>query len=212
MWMWFLVKILIYHTFIAFLLKKLIFWDENLQITHMVSKHCSYYVKWHGSIYLQFSIKIKNHLNYFLSIFVFLSTCTLHSFSQIYYNLSFYKMKLIFFSNLLPKLYFNIICKNIVNFFWKFEVGYIQTCTSLESNTMWHPKGGHRSVLSPLVTWFSLLNFIIGWLFDVCSYEFHCLFVMLSFIFSPPFSFMGGVEKKWIAKLACEKYFCRVTY
>jgi hypothetical protein len=28
-------------------------------------------------------------------------------------------------------------------------VGYIQTCTSLESSTMWHPKGDHHSVLSP---------------------------------------------------------------
>jgi len=34
--------------------------------------------------------------------------------------------------------------------FQKFEVGYIQTCTTLESNTMWHPKGGHRNVLSPI--------------------------------------------------------------
>jgi hypothetical protein len=31
------------------------FWDENLQISHMVCKHGSYYVKWHGSIYLQLS-------------------------------------------------------------------------------------------------------------------------------------------------------------
>jgi hypothetical protein len=78
----------------------------------------------------------------------------------------------------------------------KVEVGYIQTCTFLKINTMWHPKGDHRSVLSPLVIWFSLLNFIIGWLLDVHSYEFHCFFVVLSFIFNPPFSFMGGVEKK----------------
>jgi hypothetical protein len=34
--------------------------------------------------------------------------------------------------------------------FWKFEVGYIQTCTSLETNTMWHPKGDHCIALSPL--------------------------------------------------------------
>jgi hypothetical protein len=34
------------------------------------------------------------------------------------------------------------MCKNIVKIFQKFEVGYIQTCTSLESNTMWHPKRG----------------------------------------------------------------------
>ncbi len=43
-----------------------------------------------------------------------------------------------FFSNFLPRLYFNIICKNIMKIFQKFEVGYTQTCTSLESSTMWH--------------------------------------------------------------------------
>ncbi len=31
-----------------------------------------------------------------------------------------------------------------MKFFQKFKVGYIQTCTRLES--MWHPKGGHHSV------------------------------------------------------------------
>jgi len=39
----------------ASLLKKIIFWNENLLISHMVSKHGSCYVKWHGSIYLQIS-------------------------------------------------------------------------------------------------------------------------------------------------------------
>ncbi len=33
--------------------------------------------------------------------------------------------------------------------FQKFEVGYIQTCTSLKSSTMWQPKGGHHNKLSP---------------------------------------------------------------
>jgi hypothetical protein len=37
------------------LLKKLIFWNENFKISHMVSKHGSYYMKWHGSMYLQLS-------------------------------------------------------------------------------------------------------------------------------------------------------------
>ncbi len=83
-------------------------------------------------------------------ICVFEYTCTLHLFSQIYSNLPLYRMKWnIFFSNLLHRLYSNILCKNIVKIFWKFKVGYIQTCTSLESNTMWHSKGGHCSVLSP---------------------------------------------------------------
>jgi hypothetical protein len=42
------------HIYRIFALK-FIFWDENLQSIHMVSKHGSYYVKWHGSIYLQLS-------------------------------------------------------------------------------------------------------------------------------------------------------------
>jgi len=48
-------QIIIYHTFITSLLKKFIFWNENFQIIHMVSNHGLNYVKWHGSIYLQFS-------------------------------------------------------------------------------------------------------------------------------------------------------------
>jgi hypothetical protein len=38
-------------------------------------------------------------------------------------------------------------CENIS----KFEVGYTQTFASLEVNTMWHPKGGHCNVLSPII-------------------------------------------------------------
>jgi hypothetical protein len=49
----------------------------------------------------------------------------------------------------LPMLYFNIICKNIMKIFQKFEVGYTQTCPSLESNTMWHPKRSRYKVISP---------------------------------------------------------------
>ncbi len=41
-----------------------------------------------------------------------------------------------YFFNILPRLYPNIIFKKIVKIFQKFDVGYIQTCTSLESNTM----------------------------------------------------------------------------
>jgi len=99
-------------------------------------------------------IKIKIHLNYFWSIFVVLNT---HA--QIY--IYFYKYtpishiikwnEIVFFNNILLRLYFNITCKNIVKIFQKFEVGYIQTCTLLESSIMWHPKGGHYSVLSPFV-------------------------------------------------------------
>jgi hypothetical protein len=67
---------------------------------------------------------------------------TLHSFPQIYFNIPFYNMKWnsFFFSNFWPRLYFNKICKTIVKIFQRFEVGYIQTCTSLENSTMWHFK------------------------------------------------------------------------
>jgi hypothetical protein len=95
-------------------------------------------------------IKIKNHLNYFWSIFVFLSTqvhyICFHKYTPISHFIKWNKN-----NNLFLKLYSNIICKNIVKIFQKFEVGYIQTCTSLESSIMWHPDGGHYSVLSPHV-------------------------------------------------------------
>jgi len=93
--------------------------------------------------------KTKNHLNCFWLYLCFKYIGILHLFSQIYSNLSLYKMKWnSSFFNLLLRLYSNIIYKNNVIFFWKFEVGYIQTCSSLESSTMWHPKGGHCSMLS----------------------------------------------------------------
>ncbi len=58
---------------------------------------------------------------------VFESTSTQHLFPQIYSTFPLYKMKWnSFFPNILPRLYSNIICKNIVKFFQKFEVGYIQ--------------------------------------------------------------------------------------
>jgi hypothetical protein len=41
----------IYHIFA----KKLILWNEFFLISHIVFKHGSYYVKWHGSIYFQLS-------------------------------------------------------------------------------------------------------------------------------------------------------------
>ncbi len=99
-------------------------------------------------------IKIKNHLNFFLGyICVFEYTYTLHLFPQIYTNLPLYKMKCnSLFLNILPRLYSIIIWKNITIFFQKCEVGYIQTCTPLESNIMWHPKRGHCNVLSPKTT------------------------------------------------------------
>ncbi len=66
---------------------------------------------------------------------------TLHFFLQIYYNLPLYEMKWnSFFSNILPRLYFYIMCKNIIKFFQMFDVGYTQTYTLMESNIMSHPK------------------------------------------------------------------------
>ncbi len=47
------------------------------------------------------------------------------------------------------KLYSNILCKNVVEIFQIFEMGYIQTCTSLECSRMWHPDRGHRNKFSP---------------------------------------------------------------
>jgi hypothetical protein len=149
--MWFLVKISIYRTFIASLLKKFIFWNENSQISHMIFKHGSYYVNMVQ--YTSTFIKIKNHLNCFWNIFVFLNTQIHYIHFHKYTPISrFMKWNEIvsFLICCIPKFYSNIICKNNVNFFQKFEVGYTQTCTSLESSTMWHPKGGHRSVLSPI--------------------------------------------------------------
>jgi hypothetical protein len=149
MWMWLLVKIPICHTFIASLLKKLIFWNENFQISHMVSKHGLYYVKWHVHIPSTF-IKTKNHINCFWNIFMFLNTHVHYIHFHKYTPIShFIKWNEIVFI-LISKLYSNIICKNIMKIFQKFEARYIQTCTSLENNTMWHPKGGHHNVLSPI--------------------------------------------------------------
>jgi hypothetical protein len=92
-------------------------------------------------------IKIKNHLNCFWSIFVFLNTHVHYIHFHKCIPISHFIKWNGFFSNLLPRLYSNIICKNIVKIFQKLEVGYIQTCTSFKSTTMWHPKGGHCNVL-----------------------------------------------------------------
>jgi predicted phosphatase len=79
----------IYHIFV----KKPHFWDENSQINHMVSEHGSYYVKWHGSIYLQLTQKVKIIKKIWEYICVFEYISTLHSCPQIYSNLPLYKMK-----------------------------------------------------------------------------------------------------------------------
>ncbi len=143
MWMWFLVKISIYHTFITSLLQKIIFWDENLQINHIVSKHGSYYVKWHRSTF----IKTKNHLNYFWNIFVFFNTDVHYICFHKYIPISHFTKWNEIVSFLISCL--NYILTKHAKIFQKFEVGYIQTCTSLESSTIWQSKAGHHSVLSP---------------------------------------------------------------
>ncbi len=60
--------------------------------------------------------------------------------------------------SILPKLYFNIICKNIVNFFQKVEVGYIQTCTSLERRG---PKGVTVVCFHPLLSRISFVRHVL---------------------------------------------------
>jgi hypothetical protein len=109
------------------------------------------HIMWNDSFNIPSTfINIKNHLNYFWHIFVFLNTHVHYTCFHKYIPISHFIMEWNnLFSNLLPRLYSNIICKNIVKIFQKFEVGYIQTCTSLESSTMWHPKGGDHSVFSP---------------------------------------------------------------
>jgi hypothetical protein len=107
-------------------------------------------------------------------IYVFEYTSTPHLFPQIYSNLPFYKMKWnIFVSNILPRLYSNIICKNIVKFFQKFDMKYIQTCTPLESNIMWHLEGSYYSVFSPY--WFPF-GLALPWqseIFSASTNKFH---------------------------------------
>jgi hypothetical protein len=98
-------------------------------------------------------IKIKNHLKIVFGVYLcfWVHMYITFVFTK-YSNLSLNKIKWNnFFNNILLKVYFNIICKNIVKIFQKFNVGCIQTCTSLESSTMWHPKWGHHSVLSPCI-------------------------------------------------------------
>jgi hypothetical protein len=95
-------------------------------------------------------IKIKIYLFILEYICVFEYISTLHSFLQIYCNLTLYKMKWNnFWKNFLPKLYCNIICKNIVKISQKFEVKYTQTCTPLKRSIIWQPKGDHYNVFSP---------------------------------------------------------------
>jgi hypothetical protein len=145
--------------------KKFIFWDEIYKLITWYPNMVHIMWKTWFNIPSTF-IKTKNHLNVFWSIFVVIFIGTLYSFPQIYSNPPLYKMKWNnFFLNLLLMLYSNIICKNIVKIFQKFEVGYTQTCTSLESSTMWDPKGGHRNVLSPLL----IINFAWSfiWLFVI---------------------------------------------
>ncbi len=108
-------------------------------------------------------INIRNYLNYFWNHFWIHGYITL--FPQIYFNLPFYKMKWNNFSPfLLPRLYSNIICKNIVKIFQEFEVGYIQTCTFLKSSTMWQLKRVHCNLLSPLPSSFISWSVCVCWL------------------------------------------------
>jgi hypothetical protein len=64
MWMWLLIKIYICHKFVVSLLKT-IFWNENFEISNMVSKHGSKYMKWYMVQYTFKFHKIKTILKTF---------------------------------------------------------------------------------------------------------------------------------------------------
>jgi hypothetical protein len=106
----------IYHIFA----EKNNFLKYFFQIHHMISKRGSNCVKWHGSIYFQFSERFK-----FIKIVVGIYLCFL-----VHRNTTFIFTNILqstilqnemkwsnFFFNILPRLYSNIICKNIVKFF-----------------------------------------------------------------------------------------------
>jgi len=85
------------------------------------------HIMWNDMVQYTFNFyKNWKTFKFFLEyIYVFEYIGKLYLFSQIYSNLPLYKMKWnSFFSNLLPRLYSNIICKNIVKIFQKFKVGY----------------------------------------------------------------------------------------
>jgi hypothetical protein len=141
MWMWLLVKISIYHTFIASLLKnsffemkifKLVTWYPNM--VHIMSNGMVQYT-------FETFIETKNHLNNFWSILVFLSThyTRFHKYTPISHFIKWNEIKKILISCLGYIL--TQYVENILKIFQKFEVGYTQTCTSLESSAMWHPRG-----------------------------------------------------------------------
>jgi hypothetical protein len=128
--------------FLLIIFFKLVTWYTNMVL-----------IMWNDMVQYTFNFhKNKKSFKYFLKyIFFFEYTSTLHLFPQIYSNISLHKMKWnSFFFNILPRLYSNIIWKDIMKLFQKFDVGYIQACTPLESSTMWHLKG-HHSVLSPII-------------------------------------------------------------
>ncbi len=90
---------------------------------------------------------IKNYLDFFGLYFCF----WIHMYITFVFTNTFQSLKFwneIIHYNILFKLYSNIICKNIVKIFQKFEMGNIQTHTFLKKNTNWHPEGHHCSVLS----------------------------------------------------------------
>jgi hypothetical protein len=85
-------------------------WNNNI-VTTMI-KFLQIGTSWYGMVQITFQISIA-------------VVITLAPFTIFYPNLPLYKMKWNnFFSNLLPGLYFNIICKNIMKQFQNFEVGY----------------------------------------------------------------------------------------
>jgi hypothetical protein len=109
LWMWFLVKISIYHTFITSLLKNSFF---EMKIYKLVTWFILCEMTW-CNIPSTF-IKTKIYLNYFLSIFVFLSTKVhynrFHKYTPISHFIKWNEIVSFLISRL--RLYSNIICKN----------------------------------------------------------------------------------------------------
>ncbi len=121
-------------------------------------------------------IKTKNHLNYFWNIFVFFSTKVHYIHFDKYTPIShFIKWnEIVSFLISRLRLYYNIIWKNKL---WKYFRSLRWDTFKLESSTMWHPKGDHCSVLSPMNMIYVFPTFML-----CCMYYFHFVMICLKII------------------------------
>jgi hypothetical protein len=116
----------------------------------MVSKHGSKICEMTWLNIPSTFVKIYSHLNCFWNIFVFLSTQVHYIHFHKYTPISQWSEIVSFMITCLGSIS-NIICKNIVKIFQKFEVRYTQTCTSLESSTYDTPKGVNVMCFHPTI-------------------------------------------------------------